>query len=56
MEERIRVPAIASAPDDDELDLDALEEVAGGLDRAWSTGAGAAASASPPPMTLPIRG
>jgi len=34
MEDRIRLPgAIAGAPD--ELDLDELDQVAGGLDRAW---------------------
>jgi hypothetical protein len=40
MEERIRLPgAIASAPDE-ELDLDELDQVAGGLARAWSAGEG----------------
>ena len=38
MEDRIRVPGgIVSVPDADELDLDALDDVAGGLDRAWQT-------------------
>ena len=44
MEERIRVPGgIASAPDGDELDLGALDEVAGGLDRAWRADGASAA-------------
>lgn len=48
MEERIRVPGgIASARDGDELDLDALDDVAGGLDRAWPADAGAIPMAEP---------
>ena len=56
MEERIRLPGtIASAPDD-ELDLDALDQVAGGLARAWSAGEGrgpiAARAAAPTPAVV----
>lgn len=57
MEERIRLPgAIASAPDD-ELDLDALDQVAGGLARAWSAGEGRAPAderAAAPPAAVPV--
>ncbi|HEX6745981.1 MAG TPA: hypothetical protein VF092_01615 [Longimicrobium sp.] len=57
MEERIRVPGgIASLPDD-ELDLEQLDQVAGGLARAWPAGEPAdARGATTQPAGTPIRG
>ena len=57
MEERIRVPgSIASLPDD-ELDLEQLDQVAGGLARAWTAGEAAGApGAAAQPAGTPIRG
>jgi hypothetical protein len=46
MEDRIRLPGGIAALDD-ELDLDALDQVAGGLDRAWTP-------AEPGPATVPL--